>query len=287
MQVSVKVERPDPNKLQKEWGLAAGGLGGGSNGAAYGAIIDVGGINNVHYLANHDKNHWDVKKLAEVAKIPNSFLLGAGASSDCCELIPNTSFVDGSQPTCRTHTAHVDPATGAGILKKHDVDPSYRSLVNMYASLGQECDALSVHVSEAINEKQSLVSAMRTVIREHYKAEDGKNVALGGAFRVLKGAIKSHIMPGYSKIDMHTMEQVNDWLVFYQPIEAPLTCCSVQVAHDIPGLELRVEHTHFFGETVGGHYHYDVTPSEIEYQGYFVPASKLYRVDQSIEPKQN
>lgn len=284
IQVSVTVERPSPQLLKDEWGLACGGLGGGSSGAATGNIIDVGGINNVHYLANHDKNHWDVQKLAEVAQLPNSFLLGAGASADCCELIPNTSYLPGAPSRCCTHTAHVDPSTGAGLVKKHDKDPSYRSLVNLYACRGEECDTIAVRVSHALVEKQSLVSAMRTVIREHYKFEDGKNVGLGGVIRVTKGAIRSHIMPGYSKIDMHNMDQVNNWLVFYAPIQSPLTCCSVQVAHDVPGWELRVEHTHFFGEKAAGHYHYDVTPTEIEYHGYFVPAAKLYRVDQSIPP---
>jgi hypothetical protein len=61
---------------------------------------------------------------------------------------------------------------------------------------------------------------------------------------------------------------------------------SVQVAWDVPSWEVRCEHTHFFGETEGGHYHYDVTPEEIHYVGYFVPAEVLIRVDQSRPPKE-
>ena len=41
-----------------------------------------------------------------------------------------------------------------------------------------------------------------------------------------------------------------------------------------------MEHFHGFshhGE--GGHYHYDVTPEEVQYVGYFTPAEKLYRID--------
>lgn len=46
------------------------------------------------------------------------------------------------------------------------------------------------------------------------------------------------------------------------------------------GLDLRVEHTHGFshhGE--GGHYYIDTTPDTVEYQGYFLPAEFIYRID--------
>jgi len=48
----------------------------------------------------------------------------------------------------------------------------------------------------------------------------------------------------------------------------------------VQGLDLRVEHTHCFsahGE--GGHYHYDVTPKDVRYVGYFSIAERIYRVD--------
>ena len=44
------------------------------------------------------------------------------------------------------------------------------------------------------------------------------------------------------------------------------------------GLDLRVEHTHGLnkGQGQGGHYHYDTTPEEIEYVGYFGLAERKY-----------
>ena len=45
-------------------------------------------------------------------------------------------------------------------------------------------------------------------------------------------------------------------------------------------MDLRVEHAHCFsshGE--GGHYHYDVTPEEVEYHGYYTVAEELWRID--------
>ncbi len=59
---------------------------------------------------------------------------------------------------------------------------------------------------------------------------------------------------------------------------------SVSHAHQLmcmmQDFDLRVEHTHCFsnhGE--GGHYHYDTTPTDVEYHGYYTLAEKLYRID--------
>lgn len=70
-----------------------------------------------------------------------------------------------------------------------------------------------------------------------------------------------------------------------------LTCLSTFLTGDptVDGqgegdLHLRLEHTHFFGtgspvaESQGGHYHCDVTPRAVVYEGYFVPCERLYRV---------
>lgn len=41
-----------------------------------------------------------------------------------------------------------------------------------------------------------------------------------------------------------------------------------------------MQHFHSFGPNKeGGHYHYDVTPEDVEYLGYFVPAEYIYRID--------
>lgn len=52
------------------------------------------------------------------------------------------------------------------------------------------------------------------------------------------------------------------------------------------GLDLRVEHTHCFSDHgCGGHYHYDVTPQEVEYLAYYTLAEKLYRIDRPVKPQ--
>ncbi len=49
------------------------------------------------------------------------------------------------------------------------------------------------------------------------------------------------------------------------------------------GLDLRIEHTHCFSEHgEGGHYHYDVTPRDVHYHGFFSVAEEIYRVDAPV-----
>lgn len=58
-------------------------------------------------------------------------------------------------------------------------------------------------------------------------------------------------------------------------MHVPLSC--------LQGLDLRVEHTHCFsnhGE--GGHYHYDVTPNDVDYHGYYTVAEQLVRIDRPV-----
>ena len=57
------------------------------------------------------------------------------------------------------------------------------------------------------------------------------------------------------------------------------TVLSTLVAND-PGLDLRPEHSHGWGEEgQGGHYHGDTTPDIVEYTGYYSLAEEVFRVD--------
>ena len=110
-------------------------------------------------------------------------------------------------------------------------------------------------------------------------------VAIGGTFLVKSGKVKAHIMPHFSKTPLNTDEDVNNWLNFFE-MSAPLVHTSVFVSKD-PGLDLRLEHSHFFSEHGdGGHYHYDTTPNTIEYVGYFNVAEFIYRIDQPVNTHQ-
>lgn len=71
----------------------------------------------------------------------------------------------------------------------------------------------------------------------------------------------------------------------------------VLISKDPKKMDFRLEHTHFVSDhgegtmqidvltAVGGHYHYDVTPDEIEYWAYFVPCQVAYRIERAYPPK--
>merc|ERR1719191_2097703 len=53
-----------------------------------------------------------------------------------------------------------------------------------------------------------------------------------------------------------------------------------------PGLGMRLTHTHGHSSVrdgipkIAGHYHYDLSPDDIEYEGFFGVAEAIVRVDQ-------
>ena len=138
---------------------------------------------------------------------------------------------------------------------------------------------------------------MRTALIENLQTNF--SVALGGVFRILNGKIKSHVQPDYADIkheyyDPKQMKCVKDFLQFYEPIGPHFQCYSVLWTNDPTGgkLDLREsgEHTHFHsykGAQDAGHYHFDVTPNEIEYECYFNTAEEVHRVNNIYKELKN
>ena len=150
-------------------------------------------------------------------------------------------------------------------------------MANLYASEGLTGPVLKIVVKKRISD-DNFTNSIRKVINEKYGT---KPVSLGGVFVIKSGKANIQIMPDFAKTPLMTDEQLNNWLKFYE-MNSPLTCLSVFHSYD-PGYDLRMEHTHCFSEHgEGGHYHYDVTPDHVEYEGYFNVAKQLYRVDAPV-----
>lgn len=93
-----------------------------------------------------------------------------------------------------------------------------------------------------------------------------------------EGKVKHHVMPEFSKTEIRTERQVEEWLHYFE-MRAPIVHLGTLVTGDL-GLDLRVQHFHGTGNHGdGGHYHYDVTPGEVHYEGYFVVADSVIRID--------
>ncbi|XP_039292465.1 ester hydrolase C11orf54 homolog isoform X2 [Nilaparvata lugens] len=140
--------------------------------------------------------------------------------------------------------------------------------------VGTNSEVIKVHVKKRTGSKDFVTS-----MREALKSQFGdKAVGLGGAFLVKEGKVRQHVMSDFSKTPIHTEEELNSWLNFYE-MSAPLVALGILISVD-PGMDLRVQHFHSFslhGE--GGHYHYDTTPDSVEYLAYLNMAGELIRID--------
>jgi len=142
--------------------------------------------------------------------------------------------------------------------------------------------------------QDNFVTCMRTGLAKGLQEEDEKNekrfgtrqIGVGGVFKVKSGKVRGHVMPDFKPTVMVDGPEVEEWLHFYE-MGPDLTCLSVFLTGDPTiapsnpnGLDLRLEHTHFFSQKTneGGHYHFDTTPDDVEYVGYFLPAPNVYRV---------
>ena len=90
------------------------------------------------------------------------------------------------------------------------------------------------------------------------------------------------------------MKCTKDFLQFYEPVGPNLQCYSVLWTGDPTGGNLNLresgEHTHFhsyINKMEAGHYHFDVTPNDIEYECYFNLAYEVYRVNNIYKELKN
>eukprot|EP00040_Diaphanoeca_grandis_P005596 m.33596 g.33596 ORF g.33596 m.33596 type:complete len:315 (+) comp16844_c0_seq2:203-1147(+) len=263
----VKVEVvQSPDFRQAPFHLAAEGICGSQR------LADIGGPPYLVPTPDTSKIY-NFTDIASEIGLPGATFIGAGAGSSkmtgCnCELMPNTNLTSGE--ICTHFAKMVDDKP---VLERYSSN-EFGLLANVLASEGKPGQVIKVSANGRKGD-DNFVTAMRKIVGAHYKDQ---MVAFGGVFLIEKGKGKLHVMPDFSKTPLTTDADVDEWLYFYEA-DAPLICLSTFVSHD-PGLDLRVEHTHCFSDHgVGGHYHYDTTPTEVEYTGYFTLAESVFRID--------
>ena len=257
-----------PDLTQSPWNLAAPGLGGKTS------LLDVGGVPNLIPLPDLSKIY-NFDEIAKAIDHPNAFFIGAGAGGHHIvgvnsEMMANLRV--GKEERLKSYVATVDKETGKQQLHSFP-HKEFALLGNFLASDGCPGKVLKVTAQKRTGDG-NFISCMREALVE----EKTKSIGLGGVFLIRKGKAKLHVMPPFSSVPLNSDEDVENWLNFYE-MSAPLVCLSTFVSSDM-GIDLRVAHTHCFSDhNEGGHYHYDVTPDIIEYEGYFTPASTVYHID--------
>ena len=269
----------------KQWDCPAEGLSGNQK------IIDVGGE---PYM--HDKKligaEFDYEEIAKKIGSEKSYALGAGSGAMSClgghcgELVINENLITNES---RSIIAQVDEnqkcKSSKYTARKHG------GLGNIYYSDGRPGKVIKIMIKGRSGKQGSLPQAMRTALKENLSTENDNHFAVAGVFRILNGKIKSHVQPDYDTIkheyyDPKQMKCVKDFLKFYEPIGPHFQCYSILWTGDPTGGKLNLresgEHTHFHsykGTQDAGHYHFDVTPDEIEYECYFNIPEEVHRVN--------
>ena len=280
--VSISVE--DCRNL-KEWGCPAEGIPGNER------IIDVGGEPYMHD-PKHIGAEFDYEKISKMIGSEKSYALGASSGAMTClyghcgELVINENLITSESKSIIARVGKNKEC----IVEKYTAR-KHGGLGNIYYTDGKRGKVIKIKIKGRSGNQGSLPQAIRSALSENLPIIGNGHIALAGVFRILNGKIKSHVQPDYADIkheyyDPKQMKCVKDFLQFYEPVGSELQCYSVLWTGDPTGgiLDLREsgEHTHFHSYTkknVAGHYHFDVTPDEIEYEGYFNIAKEVHRVN--------
>jgi len=268
----------------RNWDCPAEGISGNQK------IIDVGGEPYMHdpkFLGAE----FDYEEISKQIDSEKSYALGAGSGAMSClnghcgELVINENLITNESKSIIARVSEDKKC----IVEKYSAK-KHGGLGNIYYTDGKKGKVLKLIIKGRDGKQGSLPQAIRTALIEDLTTEDHK-LALAGVFRILNGKIRSHVQPDYKDIkheyyDPKLMKCVKDFLQFYEPVGPELQCYSVLWTGDPTGGNLNLresgEHTHFHSynhDRDAGHYHFDVTPDEIEYEGYFNIATEVHRVN--------
>lgn len=234
-------------------------------------------------LVQRDKLY-NIKEMTRQIQGPGKiFAVGAGAGpypirNSNCEGIYNLSVSEKDELTNGSYTATVRGAHEECVLEKiPNTEARCALLLNLFLSRGETGPVLRISAKQRKG-TQNFIECIRKGLEDHY---GDKVVGLGGIFVIRKGAARQHVMRDFSKTPIHTDEEVNQWLKFYEmPAQLNALGTLVTKEHD---LDLRLQHFHSFSfSNWGGHYHNDTTPDIVEYEAYLNVAERVVRVDKPV-----
>jgi hypothetical protein len=269
----------------RDWDCPSEGISGNQK------IIDVGGEPYMHdpKLIGAEFDYEEISKMIGSEK---SYALGAGSGAMSCldghcgELVINENLItDESKSIIARVGKNKECIAEKYTARKHG------GLGNVFYTDGVRGKVIKIKIKGRSGEQGSLTQAMRKALSDNLQIKNNDHMALAGVFRILNGKIRSHVQPDYKDIkheyyDPEQMKCVKDFLQFYEPVGPELQGYCVLWTGDPTGGNLNLresgEHTHFHSytkENIAGHYHFDVTPNEIEYEGYFNTAAEVHRVN--------
>ena len=269
----------------RDWDCPSEGISGNQK------IIDVGGEPYMHD-PKFIGTEFDYEEISKMIGSEKSYALGAGSGAMSCldghcgELVINENLI-----TSESKSVIARVGSNKECIAEKYTARKHGGLGNVFYTDGARGKVIKIKIKGRSGEQGSLPQAMRKALSDNLKIKGNDHLALAGVFRMLKGKIKSHVQPDYADIkheyyDPKQMKCVKDFLQFYEPVGPELQGYSILWTGDPTGGDLNLresgEHTHFHSyskENIAGHYHFDVTPEEIEYEGYFNTAEEVHRVN--------
>ena len=269
----------------RDWDCPSEGISGNQK------IIDVGGEPYMHD-PKFIGTEFDYEEISKMIGSEKSYALGAGSGAMSCldghcgELVINENLI-----TSESKSIIARVGKNKECIAEKYTARKHGGLGNVFYTDGVRGKVIKIKIKGRSGEQGSLPQAMRKALSDNLQIKENEHIALAGVFRILNGKIKSHVQPDYADIkheyyDPEQMKCVKDFLQFYEPVGPELQGYSILWTGDPTGGDLNLresgEHTHFHSytkENIAGHYHFDVTPEEIEYEGYFNTAEEVHRVN--------
>jgi len=263
-----------PDLTEEPWGLAAAGLSGRPQ------LLHVGGVPYLVPLVKREKVY-DMKNYPSICGLDSALIIGCGAGpwpylGKNGEMMVNLALNNNMVVKQLSRVATVGDDGSCVMETIPDTETRHAVLGDLLICEGLPGKVIEVKCRCRVGDT-NLISCMRKVLIEKYP---DLSIGLGGVFQVKKSSAKMHVMPDFSKTPLTAETASSQWLKYYS-MAAPMTMLSVLVSND-PGLDVKVEHTHGWGDEHGGHYHHDEEPATVEYVGYFNIAERCVRLDRPV-----
>ncbi|KAE8378675.1 hypothetical protein BDV26DRAFT_187152 [Aspergillus bertholletiae] len=264
---------PCPDLRQSPFYLAGEGLCGNER------IADIGGPPNLRPTPRLDKKYSLPTIMSMIEMQQRAFVLGAAGGpfhviGQNSELMPNLARSNDGEWQNKTHYATVNDKGQCHLDQVPNDSKEFGLMANLFASDGLPGDVIHIRAKQRIGDLN-----FTDAIRDALKVQYGKQpISIGGIFLVRSGRTKLHVMTDFSPNPCPGPD--HEWFKYYDAA-APLICLTVFHSVDLEEWDLRMEHTHCFSRHgMGGHYHYDTTAEEVEYEAWLNTAKTLYRIDQ-------
>ena len=246
----------------------------------------IGGAKNVEFKQGHSVR-FDLSSVLDQLQISNkeTLVVGPGAAdrthlSINGELVVNLTMNEYNKVvTQRSFSAIVSEGGACQSAYEPKTCGPFQHVLITSIDRSQSTILFEIDVQERLTSEHDEENNFISVLRRSLQSYSDKPMALGGLFRVEQGIVNAHVMPDFLDEDLISKDQVEQWLKFYE-MHAPLNCFSVLLTEDIDKAGFRLEHTHFSSEHgQAGHYHFDVSPKDIRYRGYFLLCNEAVLVD--------